>query len=262
MANRLQDRVALVFGAGSSGPGWGNGKATAAIYAREGAHVIAIDINLDAARETDQIIRAEGFSSEAAMVDVTRSADVKALVDDVAKRHGRIDILHNNVGITAMGGPIEESEESWQRVIDINLTGAFLTCKHVLPVMLRQGKGVIVNVSSLAAVRYSYPYSSYYASKAGLNQFTVGVAMQYAKQGIRANAIMPGMINTPLIYRQIAGQYESPEAMVKARDAACPMGRMGTPWEIANAALFLASDESSYITGLCLPVDGGLSQRS
>lgn len=262
MANRLQDRVALVFGAGSSGPGWGNGKATAVTYAREGAHVIAIDINLDAARETEQIIRAEGFRGEAAMVDVTRSADVKALVDDVAGRHGRIDILHNNVGITAMGGPIEETEESWQRVIDINLTGAFLTCKHVLPVMLRQGKGVIVNVSSLAAVRYSYPYSSYYASKAGLNQFTVGVAMQYAKQGIRANAIMPGMINTPLIYRQIAGQYESPEEMVRARDAACPMGRMGTAWEIANAALFLASDESSYITGLCLPVDGGLSQRT
>jgi NAD(P)-dependent dehydrogenase (short-subunit alcohol dehydrogenase family) len=261
MANRLQDRVALVFGAGSSGPGWGNGKATAVTYAREGAHVVAIDINLDAARETEQVIRAEGFNCEAAMVDVTRSADVKALVDDVAKRHGRIDILHNNVGITAMGGPIEETEESWHRVIDINLTGAFLTCKHVLPFMLRQGKGVIVNVSSLAAIRYSYPYSSYYASKAGLNQFTVGVAMQYARQGIRANTIMPGMINTPLIYHQIAGQYDSPEDMVRARDAACPMGRMGTAWEIANAALFLASDESSYITGLCLPVDGGLSHR-
>jgi NAD(P)-dependent dehydrogenase (short-subunit alcohol dehydrogenase family) len=262
MANRLQDRVALVFGAGSSGPGWGNGKATAVTYAREGARVIAVDISLDAARETEKIILGEGFRGEAAMVDVTRSADVKALVDDVAKRHGRIDILHNNVGITAMGGPIEETEESWQRVIDINLTGAFLTCKHVLPVMLRQGKGAIVNVSSLAAIRYSYPYSSYYASKAGLNQFTVGVAMQYAKQGIRANVIMPGMMNTPLIYRQIAGQYESPDDMVRARDSACPMGRMGTAWEVANAALFLASDESSYITAHCLPVDGGLSQRS
>ena len=259
MANRLQDRVALVFGAGSSGPGWGNGKATAATYAREGALVIAVDINLDAARETEQIIRGEGFACEAAVADVTRSADIKALVDDVAARHGRIDILHNNVGITAMGGPIEESEESWRHVLDLNLTGAFLTCKHVLPHMLLQKKGAIVNVSSLAAIRYTYPYSSYYASKAGLNQFTVGVAMQYAKQGIRANVIMPGLMHTPLIYRQIAGQYASPEEMVRARDAACPMGRMGTAWEVANAALFLASDESSYITGLCLPVDGGLS---
>ena len=262
MGDRLKGRVALVFGAGSSGPGWGNGKAAAVTYAREGAIVIAIDIDLDAARATEQIIRAEGFACEAARTDVTQGADIRALVDDVAARHGRIDILHNNVGITAMGGPIEESEESWHRVIDLNLTSAFLTCKHVLPVMLRQGKGAVVNVSSLAAVRYSYPYSSYLASKAGLNQFTVGVAMQYAKQGIRANAIMPGMINTPLIYKQIAGQYASPEDMVRERDAVCPMGRMGTAWEVANAALFLASDEASYITGLCMPVDGGLSLRA
>ena len=249
MNKRLQDRVALLFGAGSSGPGWGNGKATAITYAREGARVIAIDIDLEAARETEAAIRAEGLEGEAAAVDVTRSDDVRALVDEIAGRLGRIDILHNNVGITAMGGPIEESEESWRRVLDINLTGAFLTCKHVLPYMLRQKKGAIVNISSLAAIRYTYPYSSYYASKAGLNQFTVGVAMQYAKDGIRANVIMPGMMNTPLIYRQIAGQYASPEDMVQARDAACPMGRMGTAWEIANAALFLASDEASYITG-------------
>jgi NAD(P)-dependent dehydrogenase (short-subunit alcohol dehydrogenase family) len=129
--------------------------------------------------------------------------------------------------------------------------------------MLRQGRGAIVNVSSLAAIRYSgYPYSSYYASKAGVNQFTVGLALQYAKQGIRANVIMPGLMNTPLIYKQISGQYASAEEMVAARDAACPMGRMGTAWDVANAALFLASDESSYITGVCLPVDGGLSCRA
>jgi NAD(P)-dependent dehydrogenase (short-subunit alcohol dehydrogenase family) len=255
-------KVAIVTGAGSNGPGIGNGKAAAIVYAREGARVMLVDRNLAAAEETQRLIEEEGGDSFPFRADVARAADCQAMADACADRYGRIDILHNNVGITAMGGPIEETEESWQRVIDINLTGAFLTCKHVLPVMLRQGKGVIVNVSSLAAVRYSYPYSSYYASKAGLNQFTVGVAMQYAKDGIRANVIMPGMINTPLIYHQIAGQYASPEEMVRARDAACPMGRMGTPWEIANAALFLASDESSYITGLCLPVDGGLSQRT
>ena len=262
-SRRLEGRVALVFGAGSSGPGWGNGKATAVTFARQGANIIAIDIDVAAAEETCSIIRGEGLKCEAIAADVTDSARVKALVDDVVARHGRIDILHNNVGITAMGGPIEESEESWRRVLDINLTSVFLTCKHVLPVMLRQKKGTIINVSSLAAIRYlGYPYSSYYASKAGINQFTVGLALQYAKEGIRANVIMPGLMNTPLIYNQIVGQYKSSDDMVAARDAACPMGRMGTAWEIANAALFLASDEASYITGVCLPVDGGLSCRT
>lgn len=254
----LQGRVALVFGAGSSGPGWGNGKATAVTFARAGATVIAIDINAEAVEETRALIAAEGGRAEARVCDVTQSAQVQALVDDVAARHGHIDVLHNNVGITVMGGVLEESEESFKRVLDINLTSAFLTCKHVLPYMLRQGKGAIVNVSSLASIRYSYPYVSYQASKAGLNQLTQSVALQYAQQGIRANAILPGMIDTPLIYKQIAGQYASPDAMRDARDAKTPMGRQGTAWDIANAALFLASDASGYITGVCLPVDGGL----
>jgi len=181
------------------------------------------------------------------------------VVDAVAKRHGRIDVLHNNVGLTAMGGAIEESEESWQYIIDTNVTGAFLTCKHTLPHMLARGKGAIVNVSSIAAIRYAYPYASYQASKAALNQLTQSVAIQYARQGIRANAIMPGMMDTPLIYQQISGQYESVDAMRAARAAKAPMGRQGTGWDIANAALFLASDASGYITGVCLPVDGGLT---
>ena len=196
--------------------------------------------------------------AEARTCDVTQSGPVKALVDDVAARLGRIDMLHNNVGITAMGGVIDESEDSFRHVMDTNLTSAFLTCKHVLPHMLARGKGAIVNVSSLASIRYSYPYVSYQASKAGLNQLTQAVALQYAKQGIRANAILPGMIDTPLIYRQIAGQYDSAEAMRAARNAKTPMGRQGTAWDIANAALFLASDAADYITGVCLPVDGGL----
>ena len=260
---RLQDRVAVVFGAGSSGPGWGNGKATAVTFARAGAIVIAVDLNRDAAEETRAIIAAEGGRVEAGVADVTDTASVKTLVDRVAAAHGRIDILHNNVGVTDMGGPIELSEEAWQRGLDINVTSAFLTCKHVLPVMLRQRRGAIVNVSSIAAVRYTgYPYISYYAGKSALNQFTVGIALQYAKEGIRANAIMPGMMNTPLIYTQISGQYRNDADMVASRDAACPMGRMGTAWDVANAALFLASDEAAYITGVCLPVDGGLSCRA
>jgi NAD(P)-dependent dehydrogenase (short-subunit alcohol dehydrogenase family) len=263
MGDRLKDRVALVFGAGSSGPGWGNGKATAVSFAREGATVVAIDVNAEAARETCAIIRDEGHACEPATVDVGDPGQVEAVVRDVAARHGRIDVLHNNVGITAMGGAVEESLESWRRVMDVNLTSVFLTCKHVLPVMVRQGKGAIVNVSSIAAIRYTgYPYASYYASKAGLNQFTVALALEYARHGVRANAIMPGMMNTPLIFRQISGQYASAEEMVRARDAACPMGRMGTAWDVAAAAVFLASDEAAYITGVCLPVDGGLHCRA
>lgn len=259
MLDRLKDRVALVFGAGSVGPGWGNGKATAVLFAREGAKVVAVDINGEAAEETRAIIAGEGGTCDAITADVTRSDEVEAAVEATVRRHGRIDVLHNNVGITEMGGPVELPEASWHRVMDINATSVFLTCKHVLPIMERQGKGAIVNISSLAAIRYTgYPYIAYYAAKAAVNQFTVGLALQYAAKGIRVNAILPGFMNTPLIHQQISGQYASADEMVRARDALSPTGKMGTGWDIANAALFLASDEANYITGVCLPVDGGV----
>jgi NAD(P)-dependent dehydrogenase (short-subunit alcohol dehydrogenase family) len=263
MNRRLEGKVALVFGAGSAGPGWGNGKATAVAFARAGATVVAVDQRDAAARETEAIIRGEGFPCLALAGDVTQSDAVRAIVARTVADYGRIDILHNNVGITEMGGPIEAGEDSWRRVLDVNLTSLFLTCKHALPVMLAQGAGAIVNISSIAAVRYTgYPYISYYASKGGVNQFTVGLALEYAARGIRANVIMPGMMDTPLIHQQIAGQYASDADMVAARNAACPMGFMGTGWDVANAAVFLASDEARYITGVCLPVDGGLSCRA
>ena len=255
----LAGRVALVFGAGSCGPGWGNGKSTAVTYARAGATVIAVDIREEAALETQALIAAEGGRCEIAVCDVTSSAGVKAVVDDVAERHGRIDVLHNNVGITAMGGVLVETEESWHHIMDTNVTSAFLTCKHTLPYMIARGKGAIVNVSSIAAIRYAYPYASYQASKAGLNQLTQSIAIQHAEQGIRANVIMPGLMDTPLVYQQISGQYGSVDEMRAARASKPPMRRQGTGWDIAQAALFLASDASAYITGVCLPVDGGLS---
>jgi NAD(P)-dependent dehydrogenase (short-subunit alcohol dehydrogenase family) len=259
---RLKDRVALVFGAGSVGPGWGNGKASAVAYAREGAIVIAVDMNLNAAAETVAIITGEGGKAEAYPCDITQEIDVRRVVEAVMSTHGRIDILHNNVGSTKMGGPPDLSLEDWHRQIDINLTGAFLACKYVIPVMQRQKKGVITNISSTAALRYTgYPYSSYYAAKGGVNQFTVGMALQYAADGIRCNAILPGLMDTPLIHQQISGQYASPEAMMQARHAASPTGRMGTGWDVANAAVFLASDEAGYINAVCLPVDGGLTAR-
>lgn len=263
MGQRLKDKVALVFGAGSVGEGWGNGKAAATLFAREGAHVVCIDINPATAAETVDIITSEGNRASADACDVIDSAQVAALVERAIAAHGRIDVLHNNVGYATMGGPIELDEAAWRRTIDLNVTSCFLTCKHVLPHMLRQGRGAIVNLSSIAAVRYTgYDYAAYYAAKAAVNNFTMGLAMQYARQGIRVNAIMPGLMNTPLIYQQISGQYADAAAMVAARDAACPTGKMGTAWDIANAALFLASDEAQYVTGVSLPVDGGLSCRA
>ena len=263
MSQRLHNKVALVFGAGSVGPGWGNGKATATLFAREGAAVVCIDNKRGAADETVAIIRGEGGRATAATCDVTRSEEVKAVVEAAVTEHGRIDVLHNNVGYATMGGPIELDEAAWRRTFDLNVTGCFLTCKHVLPHMLARRAGAIVNMSSIAAVRYTgYPYAAYYAAKAAVNNFTMGLALQYAADGIRVNAIMPGLMNTPLIFQQISGQYADADAMVAARDAACPTGHMGTAWDIAKAALFLASDEAAYITGVSLPVDGGLSCRA
>jgi NAD(P)-dependent dehydrogenase (short-subunit alcohol dehydrogenase family) len=263
MTQRLEGKVAIVFGAGSVGAGWGNGKATAVLFARNGAHVVCVDVKPEAAQETVDLILGEGGRASAAQCDVTQSEAVKTLVDGVVQAHGRIDVLHNNVGYATMGGPIELDEEGWRRTIDLNVTSCFITCKHVLPHMLERRSGAIVNVSSIAAVRYTgYPYIAYYAAKAAVNNFTMGLALQYAKDGIRVNAIMPGLMNTPLIFQQISGQYADADEMVRARDAACPMGRMGTAWDIANAALFLASDDAQYITGVSLPVDGGLSCRA
>ncbi|WP_230531512.1 SDR family NAD(P)-dependent oxidoreductase [Microvirga roseola] len=260
MAERLRGKTAIVFGAGSSGPGLGNGKAAAVAFAREGARVACIDLARDAAEETAGIIRGEGGEAIALSADVTDAASTESAVSSVVEAFGRIDILHNNVGVTHMGGPVELSEEQFAAAVDLNLGSVYRTAKAVIPHMLRQGGGAIVNISSLAAIRWTgYPYFAYYATKAAVNQATVALAMQYARQGIRANCIMPGLIDTPLIYKQISGQYASVEEMVAARNAAVPMGHMGTAWDVANAAVFLASDEARFITGVCLPVDGGQS---
>lgn len=260
MRARFKDKVVLIFGAGSSGPGWGNGKAAAAVYAREGALVVGVDLHLDAAQETEAALRQERLSMTAMAADASTSAEVADVVAQTLKLHGRIDVLHNNVGITVMGDPVELSEEDWQRSLDINLSSAFLTCKHVLPAMLAQESGAIVNISSLASLQINqYPYFAYQTAKAGLNHFTRALAVRYAARGIRANAVLPGVMDTPLIYQQIAGNFEDVEAMRRARHAASPMGRMGTAWDVANAAAFLASDEPAYITGVVLPVDGGKS---
>jgi NAD(P)-dependent dehydrogenase (short-subunit alcohol dehydrogenase family) len=261
MAGRLAGKSAIVFGAGCIGPGWGNGKATAVLFAREGARVTCVDRNLAAAEETASIIAGEGGQALAVRCDVTVSAEVAGAIARHLEAFGRIDVLHNNVGICEPGGPVEVSEESWRRVMDANVTSMFLTCRHALPVMEAQaGGGAIVNVSSVASLRYSWvPWVSYAASKGAVNQLTQAVACQYAAKGIRCNAVAPGLIDTPMIVEPHRPFHPDLEAMRRARDAQVPMGRQGTAWDVAKAALFLASDEAAYITGALLVVDGGLS---
>jgi NAD(P)-dependent dehydrogenase (short-subunit alcohol dehydrogenase family) len=257
---RFAGRVVLVFGAGASGPGWGNGKAAAVLYAREGASVVAVDVVAAAAAATAAIIADEGGEALALTADVTASAAVGAVIDQCLARFGHIDVLHNNVGMTDMADLEAIDDERWRAGLDLNLTGAFLACRQVLPVMLRQARGVIINISSLASERVNaYPYFSYYAAKAGLNQLTRALAVHYGARGIRVNAVLPGVMDTPLIYSQIAGQHADVSTMRTARSRRVPMARMGDAWDVARAALFLASDDAAYITGVCLPVDGGLS---
>ncbi len=257
---RLQDRVAIVTGAGSSGPGWGNGKAAAVTFAREGARIFAIDINADAAAETTDIIRKEGGTCVPFRADVSKDDDVKSLVRAAMAEFSRVDILHNNVGINRKGGAASLAEADWDLILDTNLKSMFLTCRAVLPIMEQQRKGVIVNVSSITAIRYARrPYIAYATSKGGILAFTRTLAIEYASKGIRANSILPGHINTPMVHVDNPGHPGGIEGFIKERDKWVPMGRMGEAWDVANAALFLVSDEASYITGAELVVDGGLT---
>jgi NAD(P)-dependent dehydrogenase (short-subunit alcohol dehydrogenase family) len=261
---RLKDKVAIVTGAGSGGPGWGNGKATAVLFAREGAKVFAVDLRPEAAEDTKEIIQQEGGECISRAGDVSKSGEVQALVRHCIENYGRIDILHNNVGILAVGGPEEISEEVWDRLIAVNLKSMFLTCKYVLPFMVKQRQGAIVNISSIASIRYTgYPSVAYNASKGAVNQLTQNIAVQYAPKGVRANCVLPGLMNTPMIQQPLKNTYGpgGVEEMIRRRDESVPMGKMGDAWDVAYASLFLASDEAKYITGALLVVDGGLTGK-
>ena len=203
-------------------------------------------------------IRDKGGTAVAIAADVTNEDSVEAAVIAATEALGVPAVLHNNVGVTVLGAVHMLSRESWDRGIALNATGAFLTCKHTLPVMLEAGRGTIVNVSSIAAIRYTgYDYPAYMAGKAALDQLTVSIALSYARRGIRANSILPGLIDTPLVGSQLHLR-DRARARVE-RDEASPTGKMGSPWDVANAAVFLASDDAAYINGVCLPVDGGLA---
>jgi NAD(P)-dependent dehydrogenase (short-subunit alcohol dehydrogenase family) len=260
---RLDGKIAVVIGAGQSpGEGIGNGRATVLRFAQEGAHILAVDRDLASAEETAAIARKDGGECIAFAADVTREATLKAAMHAAVERWGRIDILHNNVGVSVGGGdkPIEElTEEAFDRVSAINLRGTIMACKHALPIMRRQRSGAIVNISSVAAFENTYPLVTYKVTKAGMVAFTQQLALQNAAYGIRANCILPGLMDTPMAVDTRARASNRSRAEVAAeRDARVPLrGKMGTGWDVANAALFLASDEANFITGVALPVDGG-----
>ena len=258
MTARFAGKRVLVAGGGSIGPGIGNGKAAAILYAREGAEVLVVDRSGAAAEETVGMIAAEGGRAAAFEGDMTRAADAAGAVARMAEAGG-LDVLHFNIGTSVKGGVTETSPEDWSRVFDINLGAAYHLTRAALPVMEAAGRGAIVYISSLAGIRSGpYSYVAYEASKAALQRMAQSVAREAAPKGIRANVVLPGPIDTPHVTAVVAPGAD-PAALNAARSALVPMGRQGTPWEVAEAALFLASDAASFVTGVLLPVDGGMS---
>ena len=261
MGDRIRNKAAIVTGAGSVGPGVGNGKAAAVLFAREGARVMIVDINIGAAEETRRLIEAEGGTCFVSRGDVSVVSDCERIARECVREYGRIDILHNNVGIEIPGGILEITEDDWDRTLDVNLKSVFLMCRAVLPHMVDQGGGTVVNISSINGIRTLPALSGAYgASKLGMVALTREIAMEFAPKGIRCNAVLPGMMRTPFVEASLTEAWGgNVEEMMRQRDAMVPMGRQGESWDSAHAALFLASDESRYITGAALVVDGGLT---
>jgi NAD(P)-dependent dehydrogenase (short-subunit alcohol dehydrogenase family) len=265
---RMKDKKVVVVGAGQSpGEGMGNGRATALLMAREGAQVLAVDRDLRAAQETAELVRKEGGDARAFQADVTREADMQAMIEAAATAWDRIDVLHYNVGVSLGGGdksPLEITESAFDNVHAINLRGYVMAVKHALPRMRAQKSGVILAISSVAALSATYVTVAYKTSKAGMIAFTEQIARQNAEYGIRANVILPGLMDTPMAVDTRAREWGKPRAEVVAmRNAKVPLNRrMGTAWDVAYAALFLASDEAKFITGVALPVDGGALLRA
>lgn len=267
----LKGRVAFVTGAGSVGQGWGNGKATAVLLARQGACVFGVDLVAEALEGTAQRFRDENMTDRWAsrLCNATDSDEVAESVQDCIDRFGRIDILINNVGGSSPGNPVSMDEAAWRAQLDLNLTSAFLTCKHILPIMERQDAetgrgGTIVNIGSIGSMSFQVDGRvsvAYAASKAGLIAFGRSTAMAYVGKGIRVNSVIPGVMHTPLVEHRLVRQLGAADAerLIAERHASVPMGRMGDAWDVAHAALFLASDEAGYITATQLVVDGGMT---
>jgi len=264
MSNRLQGKIALITGAGSVGPGWGNGRAMTVRFAQEGAQVYAADI--DQARLDETLTYAGDAVSriKTGIVDVMQSASIEKMVQDCIEKFGRIDILVNNVGGSAKGGPVEMSEEVWDTQVDYNLKSVFLTCKYALPHMIEQGSGAIINMASTSGMRWTGSAQiAYAATKAGIIQFSKVLAVQYAKQSIRVNTIVPGQLHTPMVETRLAKQRTGGDVatILEQRQARIPLPFMGDGMDTANAAVFLASDEARFITGTEIVIDGGMSAK-
>ncbi|WP_052181636.1 SDR family NAD(P)-dependent oxidoreductase [Cupriavidus sp. GA3-3] len=256
---RLAGKVAIVVGAGSSGADVSNGSAAAIVYAREGARVLCVDRDTAAAQRVVKQIRETGGNALPFEADVCSKDQLAAMASYCASEYGRIDVLHNNVGIEIVAELENIREEDWDRVFDINLKGVMLACQQVIPRMVQQGGGSIVNISSIASRKWSpMPFLAYNTSKAALNHMTRVLARRYAPNHVRANVVVPGLIDTPHAAHLTTGDAAAVQAARDARNQRCPMGHQGTAWDVAYASLFLASDESRYITGTEITVDGGL----
>ena len=250
---RLKDKVAVITGAAS-----GIGKSTSLLFGQEGAKVMCVDINGEGAERVAHQIADTGGEAASLTVDVAREEDVQRMVHEAVERWGRLDVLYNNAGI-GVGGPVTQvTEEEWDRLIDINLKGVFLGCKHAIPEMLKQGGGAIVNTASDAGLRGIAWLSTYCASKGGVVLLTKSLAVEWAQQGIRVNCVCPGVIQTPILEPFLSQAGTGREEVLKRMAQMHPLGRVGQPEEVAQAVLFLASEEASFITGVALPVDGGL----
>lgn len=261
VADRLTNQVALVVGGGQTpGETIGNGRATALVLARAGATVIVADRSADAAQDTVERIVAEGWRAEGVELEVTDDDAHRAVVERIVADHGRLDILHNNVGVSIAGGDADALElepDTFDRLWEINLKGMWLAARHAIPVMREQGSGSVVNISSMAA-RLAYPLVGYKTTKVAMLGLTENLAATNAAHGVRVNAILPGLMNTPMAIEARVGQGMAREDVVSQRDRRVPLGRkMGTGWDVAHAALFLHSDEARFITGIALQVDGG-----
>lgn len=259
MTGRLDGKRAVVVGAGQTpGETIGNGRATALRFAQEGAHVVVVDRREDSAAETAELIASEGGRADVVVADISSEDDCRRLVAVSVELLGGIDVLHNNVGIGAGDAPPHHLDaEVWDRIMDVNLKAMWMTCKHAVPLMREQRSGAIVNVSSTAAIMAANNLTAYKISKAGVNALTQQLASSNAKYGVRANAIMPGLMDTPMAVdatAAVTGRERGEVAGARAR--LVPMGHQGTAWDVANAALFLASDEAGFISGVVLPVDG------
>ncbi|MGE3710340.1 MAG: SDR family NAD(P)-dependent oxidoreductase [Hyphomicrobiaceae bacterium] len=255
---RLESKVAIVAGAGSIAEGWSNGKATSVLFAREGARVFAVDRDLKAAEETRDIIRSEGGECAAHACDVSVAGQVDGMIGACLAAYGRIDVLFNNVGLQVVGGPLDLSEDDWDRLMTVNVKSMYLTCRAVIPVMIRQGGGSIINNSSTAGIRFTYANVGYSASKGAVRQLTQNIGVQYASKGIRCNAVLPGYIATPRITDRLKrSNPDDYEDKIRERLMQVPAGRLGTGWDVAYGVLYLASDEASFVNATELVIDGG-----